>query len=93
MIPKWRPDLIKISNFGQSLNGNDNGYFEWPAPATIEQLGLTQPLKLEAIYVKWECGCTPSAIQLDFEGGHKSELFAAENPDAKNERRVDLKGL
>ena len=92
MIPKWNPQLVKIANFVSQLNGKEDGYFEWSAPTAFDHLNLKQPLKLEAIYVKWD-DISSTAIQLEFGGGLKSELFDAERSEAKNSRMISLKGL
>ena len=92
MVP-WKPDLLKIVNFGDKLNGNEDGYFEWPSQTTINILGLTQPLKLEAIYVKWTGDYGICSLQLEFEGGVKSDLFDANRSSTHGETRVELKGL
>ena len=93
MLPLWKPRTLKLANFAYRLNGREDGYFEWSAPTAFAHLRLTQPLKLEAIYVKWRHNFQPSAIQLEFEGGLKSELFDTRNIRAQEERRIDLKGL
>ena len=67
--------LKKLPNFGESLQGNEKGYFEWPKLDDILEIGLSQPLKLQAIYVKWHRSDQLTAIQLVFEGGRKSPLF------------------
>ena len=36
---------------------------------SFDHLNITQPLKLEAIYIKWEHDYSPTAIQLEFEEG------------------------
>ena len=77
MALKWNPEMTKISNFGSALQGTEAGYFEWFAPTAFDQLNLVSPLKLEAVYVKWFQGSALTGIQLEFEGGLKSELFAS----------------
>ena len=62
MLRKWNPQLVKIANFGARLSGTEDGYFEWSAPTGFDHLILTQPLKLEAIYVKWLEGNLLTAI-------------------------------
>ena len=47
------PKSVKIANFGNRLSGTEKEYFEWCATTAFDHLNLTQPLKLEAIYVKW----------------------------------------
>ena len=62
MLPKWNPQLVKIANFGNRLSGTESDYFEWCATTFCDHLNLTQPLKLEAIYVKWWEGSWLTAI-------------------------------
>ena len=76
VIRKWRPILEKIPNFGKPITSNEHGFFEWPKPADIEQLGLSEPLKLKVVYAKWlNSGGDLKAIQLVFEGGYTSPMF------------------
>ena len=43
--------------------------------------------------MKWRDSYSLTGIQLEFEGGLKSERIAANGGNFLNERRVDLKGL
>ena len=58
MVPK----AVRIANFGPRLSNKKSNYFEWCAPTAFNHRNLTQPLKLEAIYVKWVQGLILTAI-------------------------------
>ena len=80
--PKWIPELQKLPNFGQQLKDSEIT-FEWPKLADIQQLILTEPLRLTSVLTDFSRNSELNGIQLKFSNGIESPLFGQKSDSDK----------